>query len=481
MSINIPTTAITKITDAYVTLSQLIESGISAYNSASALTINGIISSGLNLSSGLAAAGAGLVAFASESSRTPAAYQAHLAAQLPAIAGLSLGMDYLASISNILVLYDQKAATSDDVLKSALQKEIDLNWQKLIFQSYFAALAFTFPVTGGIVAASVAFTLAGHLFDVMIKGDQAPIIKAISPLINYLRDPLVLDLDGDGVEVTNLSGSTVAFDFGGDGFAERTGWVSPDDGFLVIDKNQNDSVDSASELFGSPSQDGFEVLETLDTNGDARIDAQDEEFTKLRVWRDLDGDGASDAGELQTLADAGIVAIELTREAINGTNNGNGVGFQANFVWDDDTTGIAQSIYFDTDPQETADPTPEFAFADGVEKLPFLPRSGQLLNLAYVLSTDAVFRADWTALSDSADTMSPEELRAEFEDLLLRWAGVNTVDVHGRGAYVDGRHLAFVEKVFGEGYREIALGTEARTFPGSSAAALRLKQASLIL
>ena len=297
--------------------------------------------------------------------------------------------------------------------------------------------------------------LAGVALDLIIR-----------PQLRQSRDPLVLDLDGDGVEVTSLNGSSVQFDYDQDGFAERTGWVSADDGILVIDGNGNGEVDGAAELFGSPSQDGFEVLETLDTNGDGRIDAQDEEFAKLRIWQDTDGDGVSDAGELVTLEEAGIVAIELTRTAVNGNNNGNGVGFQANFIRDDATTGIAQTIYFETDRQETADPTPGFTPAEGVDKLPQLPRSGQLLNLAYVLSNDAAFRADWTALTDGAAMRSPDELRAEFVDLLLRWAGVDGSNPHGRGQYVDGRHLAFVEKFFGETYSETQRGQEVSTYPG---------------
>ena len=116
----------------------------------------------------------------------------------------------------------------------------------------------------------------------------------------------------------------------------------------------------AAELFGSPGLDGFEVLETLDTNGDGLIDVNDEEFAKLRVWQDLDSDGVSDEGELITLAEADIAAIELTRTAVNGTNNGHGVGFEAHFIRADASTGTAQTIYFQTDRQDTADPTPEF-------------------------------------------------------------------------------------------------------------------------
>ncbi len=40
-------------------------------------------------------------------------------------------------------------------------------------------------------------------------------------------------------------------------------------------------------------------------------------FTSLRVWRDLDQDGVSDAGELFSLADLGIASINANGSALN--------------------------------------------------------------------------------------------------------------------------------------------------------------------
>ncbi len=54
--------------------------------------------------------------------------------------------------------------------------------------------------------------------------------------------------------------------------------------------------------------DGFTVLAAGDANGDQVIDARDLVFSQLAVWRDLDGDGATDPGELQSLVQAGVAA-----------------------------------------------------------------------------------------------------------------------------------------------------------------------------
>lgn len=54
-------------------------------------------------------------------------------------------------------------------------------------------------------------------------------------------DPLVLDLDGDGLETLGVNAG-VLFDHDGDGIRTGTGWISPDDGFLALDRNGNGVV-----------------------------------------------------------------------------------------------------------------------------------------------------------------------------------------------------------------------------------------------
>ncbi|QOZ75368.1 hypothetical protein XH83_07890 [Bradyrhizobium sp. CCBAU 53351] len=290
----------------------------------------------------------------------------------------------------------------------------------------------------------------------------------IMPLINWFKDPIVLDLDGNGIQLTSIEDSSVHFDFAGDGFAELTGWVSPNDGILAIDKNGNGLIDNGLELFGSSAQDGFSVLETLDTNGDGKIDAQDADFGKLRVWRDLNQNGVTDAGELQTLAEAGIVSISLVRDKLTGSNSGHNLGYQAGFLRTDGSAGVAQTIYFQTDGQNSiSDSTPTFTEDPEVHWLPQLPGSGLIHSISYEATNNALFRADWRDLTDNVLALSPAEFQENFEDLLLRWAGVDSVDIDSRGPFVDGRHLAFVEKFFGQTYREVQVDQELRTFPST--------------
>ena len=65
------------------------------------------------------------------------------------------------------------------------------------------------------------------------------------------RDPLVLDLDGDGIETVGITGSNpILFDHDADGTRTGTGWIKPDDGFVVLDLNGNGRIDSGREMFG---------------------------------------------------------------------------------------------------------------------------------------------------------------------------------------------------------------------------------------
>ncbi|MCA3586398.1 MAG: hypothetical protein IOD03_22390, partial [Methylocystis sp.] len=67
-------------------------------------------------------------------------------------------------------------------------------------------------------------------------------------------DPLMLDLDGDGIETGSLSQSSAFFDMDGDGFAEKTAWVDADDGLLALDRDGDGRINDSGELFGGPGR-----------------------------------------------------------------------------------------------------------------------------------------------------------------------------------------------------------------------------------
>ena len=131
------------------------------------------------------------------------------------------------------------------------------------------------------------------------------------------RDPLILDLDGDGTETIGVE-SGAYFDHDANGFAEQTGWVGKDDGLLVLDRNNNGTIDTGRELFGdntilkngSLATDGLQALADLDSNADHKIDSADAAFSQLKVWKDVNSDGISTSNELHTLSELNIKSIK---------------------------------------------------------------------------------------------------------------------------------------------------------------------------
>jgi hypothetical protein len=170
-------------------------------------------------------------------------------------------------------------------------------------------------------------------------------------------DPLVLDLDGDGIETIDFddADTRVHFDDDGDFFRERTGWLDGDDGFLALDLNGNGVVDDISELFGGVGERGFAALSEHDDNADGVIDARDGVFTRLLVWQDRDSDGVSEAGELTALADHGIVSIDFGAAIDLGITTPQGVRLlaESTFTRADGTTGAALEALFERDDVDT--------------------------------------------------------------------------------------------------------------------------------
>jgi YD repeat-containing protein len=144
-------------------------------------------------------------------------------------------------------------------------------------------------------------------------------------------DPLVMRLDGHPVRLTSVAGG-VLFDVNGDGVRERVAWTvaGAPVGFLALDRDGDGAIDSLGELFGQVASgqrrpegtaNSFLDLAVFDGaenggNGDGLISAADAVFGRLRLWVDANHDGASQPGELITLAEAGIASIELTAQPV---------------------------------------------------------------------------------------------------------------------------------------------------------------------
>ncbi len=179
-------------------------------------------------------------------------------------------------------------------------------------------------------------------------------------------DPLVFDLDGDGVELVG-SAANVTFDIDGDGVEENVGWFGPDDGVLVVDINQNGIIDDMSEIvsqtFRLATDQGFsptnslEALSFFDDDGNGLINDADSIFDALRIWVDADTDGDTDDGELRSLDDAGITSINLAASGSETDVEGNTVWRSGEYTNEDGETGEYAEVSFAI--AETATPSDE--------------------------------------------------------------------------------------------------------------------------
>lgn len=131
-------------------------------------------------------------------------------------------------------------------------------------------------------------------------------------------DPIVLDLDGDGIELTGVS-QGVSFDLNADGSIETAATVTGGDGLLALDKNNNGAIDDGTELFGDQNgaSNGFEELAKYDSNRDGSIDSKDAIYDQLRVLVRSDSEDSRSLGQLLTLTQAGINSISLGAQDVS--------------------------------------------------------------------------------------------------------------------------------------------------------------------
>ena len=165
-------------------------------------------------------------------------------------------------------------------------------------------------------------------------------------------DPIVLDLGTPGISFSSLQNG-VSFDINGDGVADHIAWTAGNDGILAYDVNGNGTIDNGNELFtpnfaGGHFASGLAALASLDSNGDGVINSADTAFAKLEVWQDSNHNGVADPGELSSLTDKDVAAINLDGTPSSGTIDGQQLQEQGSFSYADGTTGSYVEVALDT-------------------------------------------------------------------------------------------------------------------------------------
>lgn len=158
--------------------------------------------------------------------------------------------------------------------------------------------------------------------------------------------PVVLDLDGDGIEITPLSSSNVFFDMAGDGRQHRTAWAGSGDGVLVFDADGDGLISERNEVvftdWDPTAKDDMTALRNVfDTNDSGTLDSGDDQFASFKVLV-TNADGTA---TLQTLAQAGIASIDLIPDAKKIVlPDGSTIDGETTFTRTDTTTGTAAAV-----------------------------------------------------------------------------------------------------------------------------------------
>lgn len=102
------------------------------------------------------------------------------------------------------------------------------------------------------------------------------------------KSPVLFDLNGDGISITERDNSTQYFNIGGDGYDHRTAWAGVGDGVLVFDADGDGKISSKKEVVftdwdPSAGSDMEALRQVFDTNQNGLLDAGDAEWASFRI------------------------------------------------------------------------------------------------------------------------------------------------------------------------------------------------------
>ncbi len=267
-------------------------------------------------------------------------------------------------------------------------------------------------------------------------------------------DPILVDLNGDGIIGTTSVENGVYFDHEKDCFAEHSAWVDKNDGILIIDKNNNGKLDNGNEIFGDnyvksngqKATNGFDALRDLDSNNDGIISTDDAEFSNIKI---LKGDRT-----LLTLEEAGIVSISLKSTAKNMVDeNENTLVSSGTFVKEDGTIGNLGDFNLVVDKMNSF-ATEWVEVSEDVELLPDVKGFGMVRSLH-----QAIMRDGSGVLKGLAEEFIAAESEADKKEILgqilYKWTGAENVSVSSGGYHYDGQKLYVMEQFIGEEFKGV--------------------------
>ncbi len=269
-----------------------------------------------------------------------------------------------------------------------------------------------------------------------------------------IPSPIILDLDGDGVETVSFTAG-VYFDHAGDGFAEATGWAGSDDGVLFRDLNGNGVVDDGRELFGSETilddgskaSNGFQALQNLDANEDGVIDDKDAVYKELQLW----------VGEqFFSLQEAGVesIAVGFSRSDFIDAY-GNEHREIGSYTATDGIEKLAVDVWFKVD-RSYSMPVEWAVLPDDIAQLPDIAGYGKVRDLRHAMAMDTSGELIG-AVKSFVELTNSHQRDALVSEIIYRWTGVYEIDPFSRASNMiygnaigDARKLEALEELMGE-------------------------------
>ena len=234
--------------------------------------------------------------------------------------------------------------------------------------------------------------------------------------------PIVIDLDGNGIQTVSREDAQGTFDLLGTGKAIASGWLSGGDGFLAVDTNGNGQIDGIGELFGGNSKgDGFAKLGSYDSNGDGLVNDLDAAFGQLMIWKDANGNHQTDAGELMTLAQAGVASLTVAYTELPQIDAQGNLHLERSTATMADGLSVAMTdVYFNVSEEDAA--------AAGVS----LPSISDLLNSEGAL--DGLLGATPQSMGGLQGAADTAECGADHAEALRRLAALSRESCHAVAA-----------------------------------------------
>jgi tetratricopeptide (TPR) repeat protein len=200
------------------------------------------------------------------------------------------------------------------------QEAVDL-YRKLITRAWEREGKAQFGGLGGHFITSEAADYLIPLLDADADADEIATLRERSEGLRRLPrpvTPIAIPLSGSlGADDIMDRSSAVLFDADGSGELKQWTWIRSNAGWLVHDPRGRSQITSALQMFGNVTfwlhwDNGYQALAALDNNGDGIL--RGKELSGLAIWRDSNGNGVSEPGEVLPLADWGIVGLSCKAE-----------------------------------------------------------------------------------------------------------------------------------------------------------------------